>query len=50
MDAATRSTRIEALRKRMGDAGIDLVALAPSDNLRYVVGGLSRELRVVARD
>ena len=38
MDPATRSMRIEALRQRMSDVGIDLVALAPSDNLRYVVG------------
>ena len=38
MDPATRRTRIDALRQRMSDVGIDLVALAPSDNLRYVVG------------
>jgi Xaa-Pro aminopeptidase len=38
MDSTTRATRIEALRRRMHDDGIDLVALAPSDNLRYVVG------------
>ena len=38
MDPATRSMRIDALRQRMSDVGIDLVALAPSDNLRYVMG------------
>ena len=38
MDSATRSARIEALRRRMHDAGVDLVALAPTDNFRYVVG------------
>ena len=38
MDSTTRATRIEALRRGMRDAGIDLVALAPSDNFRYLVG------------
>jgi Xaa-Pro aminopeptidase len=38
IDAAIRSRRLDALRRRMGEAGLDLVALAPSDNLRYVVG------------
>src|ERR1700693_1365630 len=36
--SATRHERIEALRRRMDDDGIGLVALAPSDNLRYVIG------------
>jgi Xaa-Pro aminopeptidase len=38
MDPMTRATRIAALRRRMHDAEIDLLALAPSDNFRYVVG------------
>ncbi|MET0938718.1 MAG: Xaa-Pro peptidase family protein [Gaiellaceae bacterium] len=38
IDAATRSERLEGLRRRMGESGLDLVALAPSDNLRYVLG------------
>ena len=38
MDSTTRATRIAALRRRMRDAEIDLVALAPTDNFRYVVG------------
>jgi len=38
MDSTTRATRIEALRRRMRDAEVELVALAPSDNFRYVVG------------
>jgi Xaa-Pro aminopeptidase len=37
-DAATRGERLGALRRRMDEAKLDLVALAPSDNLRYVVG------------
>ena len=38
IDAATRGERLLALRRRMGEAELDLVALAPSDNLRYLVG------------
>ena len=38
IDAATRGERLESLRRRMDEAGLDLVALAPTDNLRYVVG------------
>jgi Xaa-Pro aminopeptidase len=38
IDAVTRGERLGALRQRMGEAELDLVALAPSDNLRYVVG------------
>ena len=38
MDSTTRATRIEALRRQIRDAEIELVALAPSDNFRYVVG------------
>ena len=38
IDAATREERLAGLRRRMGEAGLDLVALAPSDNLRYVLG------------
>jgi Xaa-Pro aminopeptidase len=38
IDAATRGERLGALRRRMGEAELDLVALAPSDNLRYLVG------------
>ena len=37
-DAATRAERLDGLRARMDAAGLDLVALAPTDNLRYVVG------------
>ena len=38
IDARTRAERLEGLRGRMAEAGLDLVALAPSDNLRYVLG------------
>src|SRR2546430_9660711 len=38
IDATTRGERLEGLRHRMDAAGLDLVVLAPSDNLRYVVG------------
>ena len=38
IDASTRTARIEALRGRMDAAGLDLVALAPTDNLRYLLG------------
>src|SRR5262245_48049004 len=38
MDASTRGERLAALRRKMRETGLDLVALAPSDNLRYVVG------------
>ena len=37
-DAKTRAERLDGLRGRMVEAGLDLVALAPSDNLRYVLG------------
>src|SRR5438445_3589070 len=38
IDASTRGERLGALRQRMRETQLDLVALAPSDNLRYVVG------------
>src|SRR5689334_23779217 len=38
IDATTRAERLEGLRRRMEAAGLDLVALAPTDNLRYVAG------------
>jgi Xaa-Pro aminopeptidase len=38
VDAATRERRLGALRAQMSDAGLDLVALAPTDNLRYMLG------------
>lgn len=38
IDAETRAGRIDALRQRMAEAGLELVALAPSDNLRYIAG------------
>ena len=38
IDAGTRGERLARLRARMDDAGLDLVALAPTDNLRYLVG------------
>ncbi len=37
-DAATRSRRLASLRGAMDRAEVDLVALAPTDNLRYVLG------------
>jgi Xaa-Pro aminopeptidase len=38
IDATTRSERLDGLRRQMREAGLDLVALAPSDSLRYLVG------------
>ncbi|HZT15633.1 MAG TPA: Xaa-Pro peptidase family protein [Gaiellaceae bacterium] len=38
IDQATRSRRLDALRRRMDETGCELTALAPSDNLRYVIG------------
>src|SRR5580765_4353778 len=38
IDAVTHGERLEGLRRQMDEAGLDLVALAPTDNLRYVVG------------
>jgi Xaa-Pro aminopeptidase len=38
IDASTRGERLDSLRHRMGETGLDLVALAPSDNLRYLIG------------
>jgi Xaa-Pro aminopeptidase len=38
IDASTRGARLETLRERMDAAGLDLVALAPTDNLRYLLG------------
>ena len=38
MNETTRAARLSALRKAMGSAGRDLVALAPTDNLRYMLG------------
>ena len=37
-DARTRAERLESLRGAMDGAGIALLALAPTDNLRYVLG------------
>jgi Xaa-Pro aminopeptidase len=34
----TKTARLGALRGAMGSAGIDLLALAPTDNLRYILG------------
>jgi Xaa-Pro aminopeptidase len=38
IDASTRARRASALRERMASAGVDLVAVAPTDNLRYLLG------------
>ncbi len=38
IDAATRAQRIENLRAEMERAGIALTAVAPSDNVRYLLG------------
>src|SRR3954471_22372160 len=38
MDAATRARRFEALRGQMDAVGLDLVAVAPTDNIRYLLG------------
>lgn len=38
IDQGTRSQRLDALRRRMEETGCELTALAPSDNLRYVIG------------
>jgi Xaa-Pro aminopeptidase len=38
IDEATRRERLDGLREQMGEAGLDLVAVAPTDNLRYLVG------------
>jgi Xaa-Pro aminopeptidase len=37
-DAATRAQLLASLRGAMDGAGVELVALAPTDNLRYVLG------------
>jgi Xaa-Pro aminopeptidase len=36
--AETRTGRIDALRREMARSGIDLAAIAPSDNIRYLLG------------
>lgn len=38
IDANSRALRIDALRAQMDRTGIDLVAIAPSDNLVYLLG------------
>jgi Xaa-Pro aminopeptidase len=38
IDEVTRRERLDGLREQMGEAGLDLVAVAPTDNLRYLVG------------
>src|SRR5262249_15057600 len=38
MNETNRAARLSALRQAMGASGCDLVALAPTDNLRYVLG------------
>jgi Xaa-Pro aminopeptidase len=38
MNESTRDGRLSALRGAMGAAGIDLIALAPTDNLKYMLG------------
>jgi Xaa-Pro aminopeptidase len=38
MNETTRAARLSALRKAMRASGRDLVVLAPTDNLRYVLG------------
>ncbi len=38
IDAATRARRIDALRRHMRDAGIELTAIAPTDTIRYLLG------------
>jgi len=38
IDEATRSERLDGLREQMDEARLDLVALAPTDNLRYLLG------------
>lgn len=38
IDAATRAQRIDALRQEMARVGVDLTAVAPSDNLVYLLG------------
>jgi Xaa-Pro aminopeptidase len=38
IDAATRAQRLDALRAQMAQAGVDLAAIAPSDNIRYLLG------------
>jgi Xaa-Pro aminopeptidase len=38
IDQTTRSRRLAGLRERMAAAGIELVAVAPTDNLLYLLG------------
>lgn len=38
IDATTRALRIGALRKEMERTGVELTAVAPSDNARYLLG------------
>ena len=38
MNETTRTARLSSLRDAMGSAGLDMVALAPTDNLRYLLG------------
>jgi Xaa-Pro aminopeptidase len=38
MDASTRAARIAKVQDGLAGAGLDLVALAPTDNLRYLLG------------
>jgi Xaa-Pro aminopeptidase len=38
VNETTRTARLGALREAMGAAGVDLLALAPTDNLRYMLG------------
>src|SRR4051812_13573036 len=36
--ATTRAERLESLRGEMARSGVDLAAIAPSDNIRYLLG------------
>src|SRR6185437_12091929 len=38
VNETTQTARLDALRNAMGTAGIDLLAVAPTDNLRYMLG------------
>ena len=38
IDAQTRARRIASLRDQMASSGVELTAIAPTDNLRYLLG------------
>src|SRR5579875_3106706 len=38
MNAETRAARLDALRRRLAEDGCSLAAVAPTDNLRYLLG------------